>query len=147
MMNQANQKFISRKNCVLAAIESQLEEQRKFYPNRKIALVIFGSDVTVIGDGFQPETTIAGDKLQSYDSCFQEGEKLQQTHIQAPVSDSYSKLIEKFSNLAEKGQTALGPALAVSLGLLKNSKPGSKILLCTDGLANIGVGSLDGDDH
>jgi len=47
--------------------------------------------------------------------------------------------------LSEKGKTALGPALAASLGLISSSKPGSMILLCTDGLANIGLGALDTD--
>ncbi len=52
MVNKANEKYISRKNCVLAAIESQLEDQKKFFPNQKIGLVVFGDEITVVGDGF-----------------------------------------------------------------------------------------------
>jgi len=44
--------YISRKNCVLAAIENQLKDLKKNFPNRKIGLVIFNSEVCVIGDGF-----------------------------------------------------------------------------------------------
>jgi len=44
--------------------------------------------------------------------------------------------------LTEKGQTALGPALVVSIGLAAQ-KAGSQVILCTDGLANIGLGNLD----
>ncbi len=68
-------KYISRKNCVLAAIEEQLLEQKKMYPNRKIGLVIFGNDVQIIGDGSQVPIVIAGDKLQKQEICFEEGRK------------------------------------------------------------------------
>jgi len=51
-------------------------------------------------------------------------------------------LSDKVWGLTEKGQTALGPALVVSVALA-SQKPGSQVILCTDGLANIGLGNLD----
>jgi len=39
-----------------------------------------------------------------------------------------------------EGKTAVGPALLVSLELAGRI-PGSKVIMCTDGLANIGLGS------
>lgn len=42
-----------------------------------------------------------------------------------------------------KGQTALGPALVASLTIASKGSPGSSVLLCTDGLANIGIGQLE----
>jgi len=38
------------------------------------------------------------------------------------------------------GTTALGPALIASLGLASTGNAGSKIIVCTDGLANKGLG-------
>lgn len=38
-----------------------------------------------------------------------------------------------------EGSTALGPALCVAIGMAAG-QPGCKILLCTDGAANVGVG-------
>jgi hypothetical protein len=46
------------------------------------------------------------------------------------------------SGLSESGTTALGPALLTSV-VIASTKPGSKVIVCTDGLANVGVGSLD----
>ena len=46
--------------------------------------------------------------------------------------------------MEESGQTALGPAVLVSV-VIASQKPGSKVVICTDGLANIGLGSLDGN--
>ena len=44
--------------------------------------------------------------------------------------------------LEEGGSTALGPALLVSVAMA-SQVPGSKVIICTDGLANVGLGSLD----
>ena len=45
-------------------------------------------------------------------------------------------------SLEEGGATALGPALYYSI-LIASRKKGSQVILCTDGLANKGVGSLE----
>lgn len=46
-------------------------------------------------------------------------------------------------SLEETGPTALGPALLTSIVLASKGKAGSSVVLCTDGLANIGLGSFD----
>ena len=38
--------------------------------------------------------------------------------------------------------TALGPAALFSIGVAMNYPPGSQILICTDGLANTGLGAF-----
>lgn len=67
--------------------------------------------------------------------------------MQNSVGQSYQKLLDSFEKLQEKGKTALGPALLASVGLASKGKPGSMIIMCTDGLANIGVGALDNDQE
>jgi len=54
--------------------------------------------------------------------------------------------MKKLYSVDETGSTALGPAFIVALGMVKNS-PGSKIVLATDGLANLGVGALDSFEY
>jgi hypothetical protein len=44
--------------------------------------------------------------------------------------------------LETEGMTALGPALLVAVALASKAA-GSKVVMCTDGLANLGIGSLD----
>lgn len=46
-------------------------------------------------------------------------------------------------SLEETGPTALGPALLVSIALASEGPPGSSVILCTDGLANVGLGAFD----
>ena len=52
------------------------------------------------------------------------------------------KLIVYHFRLEECGPTALGPALLVASTVASRVR-GSKVILCTDGLANVGMGKLD----
>ena len=45
--------------------------------------------------------------------------------------------------LEESGPTALGPALITSIAMASQGNPGSQVIVCTDGLANVGVGSFE----
>jgi len=42
-------------------------------PNRKVGIVTFNSEVTVIGDGTQAHEVITGDKLFDYDYLINNG--------------------------------------------------------------------------
>ena len=53
-----------------------------------------------------------------------------------------SDLKSKVLSLETGGTTALGPALALCVGMTSNY-PSAEIILCTDGLSNVGVGNLD----
>ena len=45
--------------------------------------------------------------------------------------------------LEENGPTALGPGLASAIAIAAKGAPGSSVVLCTDGLANVGLGAFD----
>ena len=45
--------------------------------------------------------------------------------------------------LEETGPTALGPAVLTSIALASQGATGSQVVVCTDGLANIGLGAFD----
>jgi len=57
------------------------------------------------------------------------------------ILDTVERLGATVASLKPSGNTALGPALAVAVGLA-SGRPGSKIVLCTDGMANNGVGAI-----
>lgn len=60
-----------------------------------------------------------------------------------PISESHPSLSNRIKALRTEGSTALGPALTFSVGF-SSHKPGSQVILCTDGCANVGMGSIDG---
>lgn len=55
-------------------------------------------------------------------------------------------LSRKLFELEEGGATALGPAVTVAIACAKSSI-GSRVVICTDGLANVGIGNLEGADQ
>jgi hypothetical protein len=57
-------------------------------------------------------------------------------------AQSRPTLEERLFQLEETGPTALGPAVVAALGMCEG-KRGARIVVCTDGVANIGLGSLD----
>merc|ERR1719473_929826 len=65
------------------------------------------------------------------------------------VDETKQALSDTLFGLEESGPTALGPAVAVALGMAGACAAASggggakRIVLCTDGLANVGLGALD----
>lgn len=138
--NNQNKTYISRKQCILSAIESQLKEIKKTDPNKRIGFVIFNNEVTVIGDNKTQTVNIVGDKLNNKQAII---DSLVNFKLVDPLENSYQSLIEQLNKQEAKGQTALGPALISAIEVASKGSPGSTVILCTDGLANIGVGLLD----
>lgn len=136
-----NVTYVSRLQCVQAAIEAQLESMATLTPQARVALVTFNRDVTIYGDCVSTSvpTVVSGAKLDSYEQLVSIGEQHKDLK---PISETKAKLIEKLMKLEEDGSTALGPAAAVCLGMARGSL-GARIVLATDGLSNTGVGAMD----
>lgn len=131
--------FISRLQGAQAAISQQINSLKREHPGSRVALVTFSSDVTVIGDGSSDPVTITGDRLNDFDQLLAFGANVTVAHSIAESPESLDGIIWE---LQEGGATALGPAATVAVGIASKS-PAAKIILCTDGLANVGVGALE----
>lgn len=139
-----NKTFISRKQCVLSAIESQIHELRKADPNKRVGFVLFNNEVTIIGDGKAESVSLVGDRLNNVESIVN---ALAAFKLTSPLCECYEQLIGKIEKAEAKGQTALGPALVAAIEVASKGSKGSTVVLCTDGLANIGVGALEHADE
>lgn len=137
----ANVTYVSRLQCVQAAIEAQLESMATSTPQARVALITFNRDVTIYGDCVSTSvpTVVSGAKLESYEQLVSIGEQHKDLK---PISETKTKLIEKLMKLEEDGSTALGPAIAVCIGMARASL-GARIVLATDGLSNTGIGAMD----
>ena len=80
-----------------------------------------------------------GDKLSKVPNII---EALSAFKLTTPLGENYDVLLNKLSKTEAKGQTALGPALLSSIEVASKGSKGSIVVLCTDGLANVGVGAL-----
>eukprot|EP01084_Bolivina_argentea_P120552 213706_1 len=135
--SKSDQQYVSRLQCVQTAVNEQIETISKTNPLYKIGLVTFNNEVTVIGDGMSKHEIITGDKLKNMNKLQEIGSKC---IVNNNIGAARDKLCGALWKLQETGQTALGPALVVSIAMA-STIPGSQVILCTDGLANIGVGS------
>lgn len=141
-----NVTYVSRLECVQAAIESHLSEMQKGTPNKRIGIVTFNSEVSVIGDGFS-DIKLTGDKLLDYGKILNSVENKFAEIMARPVSVTKEQLCKRLLSLEENGPTALGPALLASVALGSQGGAGSKVILCTDGIANVGLGSLETEEE
>ena len=62
-------------------------------PDRKIGIVTFNGEVTLIGDGTHVAQTLAGDKLYDFDFLLQNGASEGAKRLQQPVKATKDKLI------------------------------------------------------
>lgn len=143
--------FISRLVCVQSAIEKQLEEIKLQHPRRRVVLITFNNQVRIIGDGTSDPCVIGGnDNLYDVEKLLRVGreyvtgveEEGQQVPVIQPISNSKSALAQVILGLEEGGGTALGPALAVAVGMASQTQR-CEIAVCTDGISNVGVGATD----
>eukprot|EP00005_Dracoamoeba_jomungandri_P003868 CAMPEP_0174258688 /NCGR_PEP_ID=MMETSP0439-20130205/7635_1 /TAXON_ID=0 /ORGANISM="Stereomyxa ramosa, Strain Chinc5" /LENGTH=635 /DNA_ID=CAMNT_0015342295 /DNA_START=118 /DNA_END=2025 /DNA_ORIENTATION=+ len=130
--------WVSRLQSVQAAVETQLDLLEKEHPNRRVALITFNDEVTIYGDG--DHVVLAGDKLNDYEALLTAG---QNARVEKPISETRTEISKRLFSLSETGPTALGPAILVACGLAGETR-GAEIVLCTDGLSNVGLGHLEG---
>ncbi|XP_046583394.1 circularly permutated Ras protein 1-like [Haliotis rubra] len=134
-----NVTYVSRLQSVQAAVDHQLEEMQRDHPNRRVGLITFDNEVTVIGDGTEEETSVVGDKLTNREVLVKLGKDL---NTPKSIKETRKCLGDKLFSLEEGGATALGPTLVIAVAMASRH-PGSKVILCTDGMANVGMGKLD----
>jgi small GTP-binding protein len=144
MVGRQNVTHVSRLQCVQAAVAREIERDLREAPATRAVLITFGDAVTFYGDGRSQPVVLAGSKMQD------EKQLAQFAAAQAmggSVRDCKEQLLARLWALTETGATALGPALTVALAMAKRGAVGSRVTLCTDGLANIGVGALDNESE
>jgi hypothetical protein len=76
--------YISRMECMQAAVQIQIETLKKKRPDAKVALITFATEVTIIGDGSHTGSTIvAGDKLNDLEKLMAVADKLDVSKLKA----------------------------------------------------------------
>ena len=63
--------------------------------------------------------------------------------MEGKIRETKDFLSEKVMELEETGPTAMGPAVLTSIAMASKGVAGSTVVICTDGLANVGLGAFD----
>lgn len=131
---------VTRLQAVQAAIDQQLTDLARDHPQQRPAIITFNNDVTFIGDGICEPVRIAEHNLHNKEVLVKAGLS---APMPGPANATRSVLASKLFELEEGGRTALGPALVMAVAVASKVR-GSRIVLCTDGLANVGLGDMEG---
>lgn len=126
--------YMSRLQGIQSALSVQMDNMKD---GDVCGLVTFNGEVSLFGDGNNP-ITVAGDELNDVEALKKRGRN---ASLERTLQTSRGQLKKHLWSLQTGGQTALGPAIAMSLGLA-SCHPGSTVIIATDGLANVGVGDL-----
>lgn len=141
--------YISRLECIQDAMQVHLDRLEKYFPERKVAIVAFHNVLECfIGKSPGASThTINPKDIENFEQGMDAARTI--TNRQNPwkmVGENIDEFRKHVRNLSTKGSTALGPALAVALGLARQHKQeyaaATEIFLCTDGASNTGIGSI-----
>ena len=143
LQGERNVTYVSRMQCLQSAIDQQIADMANGAQDRKIGLVAFNNEVTIVGDGSQEPQTISGDKLSDYDFLIKNGTEQGGLRMNHKINETQKQLTEKLMGFEETGPTALGPAVATAIAMASEGAPGSQVVICTDGLANVGLGSFE----
>jgi len=133
---------VNRLDCIKSAIIEGLNKIKEKNPNTKVGLISFNSEINIYGDANNTPLTIDNQEiLNDFDLLSEIGQK-NSDKINCSINESYNSLIKKLNNIESNGCTAIGPSILIAINMLRNKK-GSAIFLCTDGLANKGIGGLE----
>ena len=139
--NQKNTSYISSLDLAKISIENNINSLLQNFPEVKVGIVSFGSEIEVKGDCLSNVMRIKEKDMYNEEKVKSLGEE-NTNLIKAPIKQSSLKILESLKATEENGSTALGPAVLLSLSLLKSAKLGSRIFLCTDGMSNLGIGDI-----
>ena len=107
-------------------------------------MVTFNNEITGIGDGFDKNKQFANNL--DFNTYLVSGKLAFETNMKHSLNESFPNILKCLDKIEENGSTALGPALLLSAGMAGQASNGASIILCTDGLANRGLGALWGDN-
>ncbi|ELP86654.1 hypothetical protein EIN_092190 [Entamoeba invadens IP1] len=129
----------TRLDVVKSALKSQIKALSATKPNTKICLVQFSKEVMIYGDCTEKPIVVKSQMLTDFDSLV---DIAKEKVTLKSLSETKSSIYRAIDGLEEQGSTALGPALLVSSVIAGKQKNG-KVILCTDGMANVGIGILE----
>lgn len=135
--------------AVKHALVQNIHEIAAEMPKINFILVPFSTNVTVYPD---PESKIAipdGPHFFKEEDMQKKAAEIIKTHKLKPLESNYDAWTSIVKKISVEDMTALGPALYIGTALIIETqrsqlkKLGGKALLLTDGLANIGLGSIE----
>ncbi|KAL6095205.1 uncharacterized protein ACO6RY_16454 [Pungitius sinensis] len=133
----------SRLQFVLEAVLRCVQRLGEQQPDIRLGLVTFNSLVTMHGNENFASHSLSSGELNNCDFL---KETAAGFPTPPPLSQNMHYLQRQVMGLCDGGTTALGPAALLTIEIASR-QPGSKVIICTDGKANTGLGDLEQEDN
>ncbi|KAM9715806.1 circularly permutated Ras protein 1-like isoform 1-T3 [Menidia menidia] len=133
----------SRLEFVQEAVLQCVERLSEQHPGTRVGLITFSYQVTMHGHENVPSRSLSGAELTDKGYL---NEAADSFPIPPPLSQTKDCLQKQVTGLSANGATALGPAALIAI-TMASRQPGSKVIICTDGKANAGLGNLEEEDN
>ncbi|KAG8433983.1 hypothetical protein GDO86_012369 [Hymenochirus boettgeri] len=131
--------YVTRMEALKSGLLQCLSYLYEQQPKKRVALITFSDQVKIYGDGTTGPQILNDTELLDPDYLRSHGEN---QPMPRRLEETMNALRSKIECLTEMGATALGPAALVSIAMAAQ-KPGSKVIICTDGRANTDLGNLE----
>lgn len=133
---------VSRLEGLKSAIDTQIQKMALETPNVKVGFVTFAQNVEMIGDASQTPKHFLYNDFKDFSSLIEAATNFQKQYMNQSVGSSYKKLLGKLDTIKTGDGSSLGSGLTVSTALASTGAPGSRVIICTDGLAHEGIGQI-----
>ncbi|XP_062415994.1 circularly permutated Ras protein 1-like [Pungitius pungitius] len=133
----------SRLQFLLEAVSRCVQRLGEQQPDIRLGLVTFNSLVTMHGNESFASHSLSSAELNNCDFL---KETAAGFPTPPPLSQNMHYLQRQVMGLCDGGTTALGPAALLTIEIASR-QPGSKVIICTDGKANTGLGDLEQEDN
>ncbi|MGQ9723474.1 MAG: vWA domain-containing protein [Candidatus Jordarchaeum sp.] len=126
--------------AVNRSLSETIKDLKVNAPSSNFGLIAFESSVYLIDSNGKNVLAIGGDDIYSQQKIAERFSHAKYSF--EPIKKNADKWLKAISKLESMDMTALGPGLLGGYTLLK-MRNGGRLLLLTDGLANMGFGSLE----
>ncbi len=130
-------------SAVKRSLTTSIDSLAANTPDTQFGLIEFESSVLCRNLETGEAIELPYESFPSYDKIADETKKLMDKIKLVEVGKHSDKLKHHISSLRDQGGTALGPAVAMASVIAKHRDVG-RVVLLTDGLANEGIGALEG---
>jgi hypothetical protein len=139
-MSTTDDKKRTRLQSIQSAVLSQLRELMENDEKCEVSIISFGEQVKLY-DHNGTSKIIPLSMFNYIDHLINFGKDHAETYNKTGSSQTYEKLASIVQSLRPSGGTPLGPTLCAAVGIA-GIRSGSRVVVCTDGMANVGVGTL-----
>ncbi len=129
--------------AVKRSLNTSIDSLAANSPNTLFGLIEFESSVLSRNMETGEAINLPIDSFHSLDMIMENTKKLLDRIKMVPVGKNSAKLKKHVKALRDQGGTALGPAVGMAYVLAKHRNV-DRVVLLTDGLANEGIGALEG---